>query len=93
MNETMPSRTIYYDTETTGVRPDKDRIVEIAAYDPDRDVSFVQFVNPNSDPNYAQIRLRFTPGPGKIYGPVRDPQRPGPAAAGGPDRRRRVGED
>jgi len=42
----MPSRTIYYDTETTGVRPDKDRIIEIAAYDPDRDAKFVQFVNP-----------------------------------------------
>lgn len=42
----MPSNTIYYDTETTGVRPDKDRIIELAAYDPIRDVSFVQFINP-----------------------------------------------
>jgi len=46
MGQSMPSRTIYYDTETTGVRPDKDRIIEIAAYDPDRDISFVQLVHP-----------------------------------------------
>ncbi|HNA62112.1 MAG TPA: exonuclease domain-containing protein, partial [Rhabdochlamydiaceae bacterium] len=37
---------IYYDTETTGVRPDKDRIIEIAAYDPIGDRTFVQFINP-----------------------------------------------
>ena len=39
-------RPIYYDTETTGVRPDKDRIVELAAFDPERNLSFVQFINP-----------------------------------------------
>lgn len=39
-------RPIYYDTETTGVRPEKDRIVEIAAFDPVRNLTFVQFVNP-----------------------------------------------
>jgi DNA polymerase III subunit epsilon len=39
-------RAIYYDTETTGIRPDKDRIVEIAAYDPLNNKSFEQLINP-----------------------------------------------
>ena len=29
----MALRAIFYDTETTGIRPDKDRVIEIAAYD------------------------------------------------------------
>lgn len=40
-------RPIYYDTETTGVRPEKDRIVEIAAYDPLNKKHFSHLVNPN----------------------------------------------
>jgi DNA polymerase III subunit epsilon len=39
-------REIYYDTETTGVSVENDRIVEIAAYDPERDKAFVELVNP-----------------------------------------------
>lgn len=39
-------RPIYYDTETTGIRPDKDRIVEIAAYDPINDKHFSQLIHP-----------------------------------------------
>lgn len=39
-------RAIFYDTETTGIKIDKDRIVEIAAYDPEKDKSFVRLVNP-----------------------------------------------
>ena len=42
----MSPRPIYYDTETTGVKPDKDRITEIAAYDPVRNLSFCKFINP-----------------------------------------------
>ena len=37
---------IYYDTETTGIRADKDRIIEIAAYDPVHNKTFVSFINP-----------------------------------------------
>lgn len=42
----MPKRPIYYDTETTGTRPEVDRIVEIAAYDPVNNCVFDQLVNP-----------------------------------------------
>lgn len=44
----MASRAIFYDTETTGVRPDKDRIIEIAAYDPLLNKTFEKLVNPKS---------------------------------------------
>lgn len=37
---------IYYDTETTGLRSETDRIVEIAAYDPVEDRKYCSFVNP-----------------------------------------------
>lgn len=37
---------IYYDTETTGIRADKDRIIEIAAYNPVTEQSFCEFINP-----------------------------------------------
>ncbi len=39
-------RPIYYDSETTGVKPDKDRMVELAAYDPVNDRSFCELINP-----------------------------------------------
>ncbi|MBS0606503.1 MAG: DUF3820 family protein [Parachlamydiales bacterium] len=42
----MPLRPIYYDTETTGIRSDKDRIIEIAAFDPVENRSFVHLINP-----------------------------------------------
>jgi DNA polymerase-3 subunit epsilon len=42
----MAKRFIYYDTETTGVKPGKDRIVEIAAFDPLENRKFCTFVNP-----------------------------------------------
>lgn len=42
----MAKRAIYYDLETTGVDTAKDRIVEIAAYDPELNRTFEHFVNP-----------------------------------------------
>ncbi len=44
----MKKRTIYYDTETTGVRAGKDRIVELAAFEPSTggDRTFCTFINP-----------------------------------------------
>lgn len=42
----MTKRAIYYDTETTGVRADTDRIVELAAYCPETKESFCQLINP-----------------------------------------------
>lgn len=39
-------RAIYYDTETTGIRPEKDRIVEIAAFDPLNNKRLELLVNP-----------------------------------------------
>jgi DNA polymerase-3 subunit epsilon len=42
----MTFRPIYYDTETTGVRAGKDRITEIAAFDPTLNRRFCTLVNP-----------------------------------------------
>ncbi|WP_194844319.1 putative quorum-sensing-regulated virulence factor [Candidatus Clavichlamydia salmonicola] len=42
----MSLRAIYYDTETTGINIEKDRIIEIAAYDPLNDTRFETLVNP-----------------------------------------------
>lgn len=39
-------RPIFYDTETTGVRAEKDRIIEIAAFDPVQNRSFEMLINP-----------------------------------------------
>ncbi len=39
-------RLIYYDTETTGLKAERDRIVEIAAYDPANDRYFEALINP-----------------------------------------------
>lgn len=39
-------RAIYYDTETTGLRAKNDRVIELAAYDPERDKSFETLIHP-----------------------------------------------
>lgn len=39
-------RPIFYDTETTGIRSESDRVIELAAYDPVRDKSFCELINP-----------------------------------------------
>lgn len=43
----MKRRAIYYDTETTGVRSAQDRVIEIAAYDPERNLTFERLVKPD----------------------------------------------
>jgi len=42
----MSLRPIFYDTETTGIKSEKDRIIELAAYDPQRDKTFSKLMNP-----------------------------------------------
>jgi len=39
-------RAIYYDTETTGIKADRDRIIELAAFDPVRNLTFEKLINP-----------------------------------------------
>lgn len=46
MSDSSSPRLIFYDTETTGISSERDRIVEIAAYDATRGCEFVQLVNP-----------------------------------------------
>lgn len=42
----MAPRPIFYDTETTGISPEKDKIIELAAYDPQQDKTFCHLINP-----------------------------------------------
>lgn len=43
----MSLRPIYFDTETTGVKFDRDKIIELAAFDPVRNQTFCKLINPN----------------------------------------------
>lgn len=42
----MALRPIYYDTETTGIKAERDRVIEIAAYDPVLNRTFEKLINP-----------------------------------------------
>ncbi|MCE5295251.1 MAG: ribonuclease H-like domain-containing protein [Chlamydiales bacterium] len=42
----MARRPIFFDTETTGTNPKSDRIIELAAYDSERQRSFEMLINP-----------------------------------------------
>lgn len=42
----MAHRPIFYDTETTGIRSEHDRIIELAAFDPINNKTFEQLINP-----------------------------------------------
>lgn len=42
----MALRPIFFDTETTGVKFDRDKIIELAAYDPVLNKTFCEFINP-----------------------------------------------
>lgn len=42
----MTLRAIFYDTETTGIRSDRDRVIELAAYDPVNNTTFERLINP-----------------------------------------------
>ena len=42
----MSLRPIFYDTETTGIRAEKDHIIEMAAFDPVQNRTFEMLVNP-----------------------------------------------
>jgi DNA polymerase-3 subunit epsilon len=42
----MAKRPIYYDTETTGIKAERDRVIEIAAFDPVLNRTFEKLINP-----------------------------------------------
>lgn len=42
----MGLRPIFYDTETTGVRSERDRVIELAAFDPVNNTTFERLINP-----------------------------------------------